>query len=239
MIDRSFILKEDDRKDIDPNFLRDYKISELKEKNKDTWGWLYIPDTSIDRYVMKEPVFNVYKYLWRDIDHKLNRSGSYFIPGDSLDEDGNKKHSDVIEIMGHHLSSIYDRSPMFTGLLKMYKDKESALEHRYAYTYDEKTVTKWEVWTSLTVNKNDIIYQIPYIKGCPCYKDVIEHIEGLLKYQISGTPSYKTDQLLVLSTCKQARPDSNERFIVLFVPVETYDQETKTHIDLRESVFNN
>lgn len=234
-IDKSYeIVKEDVKKNIDPNLLRDYKLDKLKQKNQDLWGWVYIPNSPIDRYVMKEPVFNVYKYLWRDIDNQFNRFGSFFIPGDPLDEDGNKKHSDVIEIMGHNLAVLYNNPPMFSHLSKMYLNEEDALNNRFVYTYKDGVATKWEFWMSSYVNQSDRIFQIPYTKGCPCYKEILDHMESIQRFSIAKRPNYKYEETLVLSTCKHAMEGDTERFIALFVPVESYNQKTKEYIGYRK-----
>ena len=195
----------EEKRDIDPNLLRDYNLDELKAKNNQLWGWLYVPNSSIDRYVMKEPEFNKFKYLWRNIDNKINRSGSYFVPAEPNGEDGKPKANDVTEIFGHHLSTVYDNAPMFTGLIKMYNNGENAKKHEYAYTYKDGVATKWKVWIAANVDDTDEIYQIPYVKECPCYRDAIEHLREKSVFEIGDKPDYKSEDMLILSTCEEAR----------------------------------
>lgn len=196
--------KEENMKTVSNIELPDINV--LYEMNKDTIGWLIIPDTVIDYPVMYTPQEPEY-YLNRNFDKKYSRSGIPFADANcSFDMD-----SDNIIIYGHNMKN----GSMFTDLLD-YKEKGYWEEHKeiiFSTLFNDR---RYEIIAALYVNAADmkeigIIYSIEF-PSKDKFDVYIDYIMEKSLYE-TGIDAAYGDKLITLSTCSYHV--KNGRFVVI------------------------
>lgn len=178
----------------DDNMVRVIDFDTLYAASDNVYGWVYIPDTHIDHYVMQEQKVGETYYLWRDIYGKSNRVGSIFTP--AIPDIGIEDAHTLI--FGHRL---IDKTQGFSDL-KNFRDEAYAMEHQYVYLYFKDHVERWKAWTVNWNNimYNDMVYEIPFELETDSYQNLLNHVQDTATLVLSDAPS-NTDKTLVLSTC--------------------------------------
>lgn len=205
---------------IDSNLLRRVDFDELASINTDATRWLYIPDTTIDSYVMQEQTVGDYYYLWRDIHKKRNSSGSLLTPKVPLNAD-----DPHLIIFGHRIFG-YD-SLAFSSLRLYFSDVDTASAYPYVYLYYPDRAERWAVWAVCDVRANDQLYEYPYELGSSRYEELLSHVADTARFQNCDTPDVWTETLF-LSTCNGNNGGSDVRLAIACVPDAMYYYDTET-----------
>lgn len=205
----------------DANMLRVVDFDELYNASPNVYGWIYIPDTHIDHYVMQEQEIGETYYLWRDIYGKKNRVGSILTPAvpDLGFEDAHTL------IFGHRL---IDKSQGFSDL-KKFRDETYASEHNYVYLYFSDHVERWKAWTVNWNNilYNDMVYEIPFQLETDSYQTMLDHVRDTATITLSDGPT-SSDRTLVLSTCYGAA-GTDYRLYVSYTLSATYCYDSQSY----------
>lgn len=200
----------------DANLTRKVNFEELKAINPDVYGWVYLPDTNVDYYVMQEPEGlpeGEYQYIWKDIYKRENKWGSIFTP---FVPDGGPDA--VTLFFGHRMK---DKSLGFSNL-KLFLEQEYLDAHPYVYVYYPEYSERWRIWAACNADYMDEVYRIRpvYQKGMQDYADLISHIREDLAASVGPVePDPEWDDLLVLSTCYQ----DDTRMILVCVREQIYE----------------
>lgn len=223
--DESSIISDDTDEHEEPvctdaNLLRRVDFDTLQEINPDATRWLYIPDSSIDSYILQEQTVGNYYYLWRDIYKKSSSSGSLLTPRVPLDAD-----DPHLIIFGHRIFGHDDVG--FSSLRLMYADIDTAAAYPYVYVYYADRAERWSVWAVADIHGQDCVYEYPYVLGSDRYGNMLEYVAGMSRFQNCEMPDAWTETLF-LSTCNGTRGGSEVRLLVACVPDMTYYYETET-----------
>lgn len=220
----NMIVKYDDEKEGQPqitdNLMKDRGLDKLLEKNSDVYGWLYVPNTNINSYVMQEQEINKYYYERHTIDKKYLQSGSYFVPKYDNTTDFTNA---VTQIMGHNMGSWWKEEVAFSTILKKYETKKMAEERRFAYTYQKGHNIEWQLAMYVNVNAYEDIYLKPFEKGSVAYREVIKEIKERARYSFDDVNLTENDDVLILSTCTVPnRYGGDGRTILVFKKVREH-----------------
>lgn len=180
--------------DADP-LKRVIDFENLKKKNKDVIGWLYIPDTKIDEPILKGT--NNDTYLRTGINKKHNSAGQVFI-----DEINDKDFQDDNTIIyGHNMkngSRFHD--------LRYYVQKDFYNKNQKVYIYlPNHSINVYEVYGAAIINANSDFYQ----KGIH-YQNYVKKAQSVS--QRKSDVSKKESPLILLSTCYAH--NSDDRYVV-------------------------
>lgn len=208
---------------VDQNLKRNIDFKALKAKNKDTYMWLYYPDSKFDFPVVMEREVGKYHYDLINFEGKKTFSGTPLIPKSPEGEDFRTL------ILSHRMINYWGEDDyLFSHLPKRWADKESSEEAKYVYTYKDNMSYRWKIWTSLPLRGDDIVYQTPYEKDSEDYAKLLEHIKGTTQYTIGEDPDASVPTLM-LSTCSKASDTVNiGRFCVIFKLDQIYDKKKGT-----------
>ena len=195
--------------DADDPLLREIDFEYLKNTNSEVLCWIYIPDTYIDFYVMQEPKVGGSKYMWTSIHNKWNGVGSIFHPAYAPGV------TDAQNIyFGHHMSS---RSKQMFSTIPYWEDEEYGQAHHYLYIYYPDRAERWDLFSVLKTDKNDKLYEYPYILGSQDYADLLTHLKDDSVYQI-GPVASNDKPITTFSTCRDRYAGGPHRFTLSFVP---------------------
>lgn len=202
----------------DDNLLRVIDFNTLNEASDNVYGWIYIPDTHIDHYVMQEQKVGESYYLWRDIYGNKSSVGSILTPAvpDLGFEDAHTL------IFGHRL---IDKTEGFSDL-KSFRDVDYANAHKYVYLYFEDHVERWEAWTVNydNIHYDDMVYEIPFELKTDSYQNLLNHMSSTATHVLCDAPT-NSDRTLVLSTC-YGGSGTEYRLYVSYKPSAVYYYET-------------
>ena len=178
----------------------------------EVWGWVFLPDTSVDYIVMRGPADEPLKYLWKDVRGNKSDTGSLFVRSDDGTVD------DHTVIYGHRL---VDHN-LFFGPLMHFRDKEGHAEaHKYAYTYTDHRVTKWELSYVCSGKNDDDVYYYPYERDCAEWWDLDQNIKS--HAVVEGAEFSMLDHMLVLSTCSAPSATTPDRLYLVYRDVSWWD----------------
>jgi len=201
-IDNDLLFNDFDNQQKD--FL-DY-VRELKNENKDMYGYLSIKDTKINYPVMF--IDNNDYYLTHNFYKKYDRHGALFI---DCYTDINQSYNWLI--YGH---SMLDKT-MFGGLhkysSKSYFEKHSSLIFATTdevFVYDIFAVVYTEIYPESAGKFR--YHTFNNIFSSADYDNYVSNMKKLSSYSIDVTPAYG-DHLITLSTCVDAK--SNRRLVVV------------------------
>lgn len=198
--------------DIDLNFNRQIDFNLLQSINSDVYCWLYIPNTNIDSYVLKEQNVGEYYYGTRDIYGRSNATGSFFIP--AIPCDMPDAH---LLILGHRMNN----GSMFGNLPAYYANVDSAFSYPYIYLYYPDRVERWKMWIACDAESDDMLYAVPYTLGADDYNAMLDHAVDISRYMLDDRPDSNTPTIF-LSTCNQWSDGSWGRFLVGCIPDYTF-----------------
>lgn len=198
-------------KQILPEYISLYK------ENNDLYGWIKIPNTTIDYPVMftpEDPDFYIDKNWEKQVCY--NAGSSIFIDGATTED------SENIIVYGHNMKN----RTMF-GSLKNYKEQSYYEEHKYI---EFDTLYERQVFEIISVSKTVVYYEEPpegeYIFYEHIELDSEEEFDEYINnakqnayYDIETTAEYG-DQLITLSTCDYWTTDA--RLIIVAKKVKTY-----------------
>lgn len=185
---------EDTVANIPPSFARE--VVKKKAENSDTVGWLYIPDTTINREILQNPAeeTNDY-YLNLNFDGLPDRNGA-FCADQRATFGGREALSRITALYGHS----WDDNPdgELFAQLKKYRNPEFAESHPYVFFSTGEEDMAWEVFAVY-----DTTVYLPYILPNLSGKRLAEtlnviYASSYYDYYIDITPE---DRLLALSTC--------------------------------------
>lgn len=190
----------------------DFKALSQGVTADEVWGWVFLPDTGVDYIVMQGPKDDPLKYLWKDVNGNKSDTGSLFVRSkDGLTDD----HT---IIYGHRL---VDHN-LFFGPLMHFRDKEGHADaHRYAYTYTDRRVTKWELSYVCSGKNDDDVYFYPYVRDCAEWWDLDQDIKEHAVW--SGAEFSMLDHMLVLSTCSAPSATTPDRLYLVYRDVSWWD----------------
>lgn len=171
---------------------RTIDFKNLKSRNSDVVGWLYIPNNKIDEVLLKGKSNDT--YLRSDIDGNYNYAGALF-----LDENNSRDLKDVnTTIYGHNMkngSRFHDlRYYVING--KGYMD-----DHPYIYIYlPDGSINVYQVFASATIKDDSSLYNISN-----SYKKYVDKVLANAKYK--KKVSDKEAPIIMLSTCHSSSED--------------------------------
>lgn len=171
------------------------KIDQGIERNPDTVGWLYIPNTTVDDAVLQGPD-NDY-YLRIDEDKKYDIFGCYFADFRCKVVDRDSLVKNTI-IYGH---SDYRDNPdgkRFSQLFKYAQDIDFVRNNPYIYFSAPEDDLVWQVFAVFFTNIN-----FNYIQTHPSdeeFQYILDEARARSEYMID-VPVTTDDRILTLSTC--------------------------------------
>lgn len=186
--------------------LLDTDLSSLQEINKDVFGWIMIPDTTIS-YPLLQGGDNSY-YLNHSWEGSWNPVGSIY-----LDYRNAQDFSDFHTIIyGHRM---YNDS-MFNSL-QHYKDADYLEEHPYVYVLHEEGVLRYRVFSAYKAKTDSPAWRL----GLERLKDqqlLIDYFiqESVVEAEVRPL-SINHDDILTLSTCSQAGASENRWVVHCFL----------------------
>ncbi|MFZ7120512.1 MAG: class B sortase [Eubacteriaceae bacterium] len=175
------------------------KHAYLSNINKDTVGWIHVPDTVIDYPVVMGE--NNRYYLNKDFKKNIANAGAIFM--DYRNQDTIKdKH---IIIYGHHMKD----GSMFKELVE-YKNKDFFENSKIIMFETPESITQWEVF-SVYVTDVGFNYIETNFNTDAQFLSFIKTIQKKSKFN-SKIILDATDRILTLSTCTYEM--KNARFVV-------------------------
>lgn len=170
---------------------------ELKKRNKEIVGYIYIPYTRIRYPVVHRYNDNDY-YLRRTVDEEYNVGGSIFV-------DGKNKHGDLTDqittLYGHNMLN----GSMFADI-KRFNSYDFMKSNPYFYYFTEKGNYKIEIIRYDTVDVYNKIYQRDLLNLGK--ENVTTYLSRLNSNFVGlGVEVLNQDKLVLLSTCRDAEGD--------------------------------
>lgn len=188
--------------------------SSLQKENSDTVGWLKINNSSINTPIVQAKDNNY--YLHKGFDKGYAFSGNPFVDYrnqiDGIGENTELNQNTII--YGHNMRD----GKQFGELLSIYKNADTAKNHKYIYFDTVGGNHKWVVLGAFYTNANPSDnngYCFPYntpVMSVGEFSDFIEQLNQRYVFT-SGVDVNNADKLLVLSTCSYNYKD--ERFVVV------------------------
>lgn len=172
----------------------------LQTSNSDYIGWLSIPGTVISYPVMYSPS-EPERYLHQDFYGRYSYSGTPFLDARCDPYEGN------LIIYGHNMIN----GTMF-GSLKCYRNADYLNSHRTVYLEQPDGVHVFEVFSAVTLDKDDAWYSFLHAVDANEEAAWIADLERKGGIHTGSTP-ISTKRLLTLSTCTGAR--RSERLILV------------------------
>lgn len=170
------------------------KIDEAVTKNKDTVGWIYIPDTTIDNMVVqsKDNTF----YLRLNEDKKYDVFGCYFMDYES--KQGSRAEMSQNNIIYGH-SDLRDNKdgPRFSQLFK-FTDIEFLKNHPYIFYSTKSEEMVWQIF-SVFYTRIDFNY-IDANPNPTNFAKIVEEAKLRSEF-VLDVPVAGSDKILALSTC--------------------------------------
>lgn len=197
-------LVEEIVKEEDPNnpSRRVIDFAELKRKNPDTIGWLYIPDTKIDYPVVQAEDND--KYLHTLFTGETNKAGAIF-----MDFRNNDPFMDENTLIyGHNMRN----ASMFHDL-RYYVEQDFYNNHKVAYFYTEEGAYKLNIFSAYTTHA-DNLYSDVHLGAAPV--ETLRKLAASSKIKADFTPA-EDSRIVSLSTCAY---DYNDARYVLHAVVE-------------------
>lgn len=203
---------------ITPGF--GFDVREKKLENPDTVGWLYIPDTSIDTVILKNPPEAVDNQFYLDVDFNRRPDKSGTFCADFRNEfgfGGREDLSRITTIYGHSFTD--DENGGLFAQLKKFRNPEFAFTHPYIFFSTESEDMVWEIFAVFDATV-DLPYITPDLADNEFY-DMLETVDALSEYSYDSAVG-PDDKLLILSTCTynvrghSDLPEYNDyRFVVM------------------------
>lgn len=204
-----------DKKQEDPYLKNPINFDELNAINPQATRWLFVPNTSLNNYVLEESKFGYNHYLYRDIYGNKNNVGSFFVP--KLKNDDNA----TINIYGHNFHDGINEVA-FNSLGHIYENKESASKAKYAYIYTKEKTYKYELVMASDIMNTDVPYiDTGYQVNTDLYQEVLDHLKSHARFTMSEMK--KDARGMMLTTCSAPTDYQPERLAVLFKLVEVRD----------------
>lgn len=172
-------------------------LSNLIKENKETVGWIQVPNTKIN-YPVVQSTDNEY-YLNHNFYKSYNLAGWIFMDyRNILNNDSN------IIIYGHNR---LDES-MFGTLKKLLKD-EYHKSNKYIFFNTKDTMSTYEIFSVYTINAKDFKANTNFNNDSE-YTDYLDNIKNLSIINFNNKVTYK-DKIITLYTCSD---NTNDRTIV-------------------------
>lgn len=184
-------------------YLAELDLEALKENNKDVFGWILIPDTTIN-YPLVHGLDNSYylKHTW-NLDENI--VGSIFLDS-ALSTDMNENFNSIL--YGHRMNN----GSMF-GKLRSYNSKSYLQSHPSIYIRTENEIRKYDVYATYEAKLKEYTYLLEY----PTDEIKQEMIDFSLQKSTvnTGVVPDVLDHIITLSTCTTWSRDT--RWVVLGV----------------------
>lgn len=175
-------------------------LKPLFERNKDSVGWIYIHNTSVNYPVMHTPN-DPQKYIHKDVNGEYSYSGVPFLQGDcTLD-------CDNLLIYAHNMKN----GTMFAAV-KSYRDKSFYDEHPVFEFETADGLKYFEVFAVVKFKNSDSWYSFINAENESDFNEKIKYIKKKSLYNIDITPEFG-QQLVTLSTCYGG--DDSDRIIIV------------------------
>ena len=172
-------------------------LTNLKNENNDTVGWIQVPNTKIN-YPVVQGDDNDY-YLNHNFYKKYNLAGWPF-----LDYRNNLNNDYNTIIYGHNRLD----DSMF-GTLKKLLSEDYHSNNKYIYFNTSDTMNTYEIISVYTINANDFKANINFNNDTE-YSDYLENIKNMSTIKLNNNVTYK-DKIITLYTCSD---NTNDRTIV-------------------------
>lgn len=186
------------------------ELQPFYDQNKDTVGWISIPDTDINYPVVQSPDRPDY-YLNHTFEKKYNDRGAIYV----REQCDVFAPSDNITIYGHHMKTGYKYSTMFRDL-DGYKRKSFWENHQYIYfdtLYERHTYQVIAAFkTSANYGQGFAYHLFDNAQSPEEFDQFIATIKDLAYYE-TGISAQYGDKLITLSTCEYSL--DNGRHVVI------------------------
>lgn len=195
---------DDDDVEVERVFLIE-KIDQGIERNSDTKGWIYIPNTSIDDAVLQYKDNDYYLHL--DEDKKYSVFGCYWL--DPLSKMGSRDNLSKNSIIyGHSDLKDNPEGKKFSQLFK-YTNIDFVRKNPYIFFSTPENDMVWQVFAVFYTHIN-----FNYIQANPSaaeFANIVSEAKARSEYIIDVSVG-EDDKILTLSTCtayyNTADPDS-------------------------------
>ena len=183
-------------KSITPNFSK--RIAEKFEINDDTIGWLYVPGTSINHVILKNPFHQTNNYyLGLNINKRPDKNGMFCADFRAVFGSGKRKDlSRITALYGHSWTD--DPDDILFAQLKKYRDHDFAKNNPYIFFSTAKENMAWEVFAVFDTTI-DLPYISPTLPDIHFY-DMLDIVKQLSYYE-NDIAITADDKILTLSTC--------------------------------------
>jgi len=187
------------------------QISDHKELNGDTVGWLYVPGTGIDDVVVCDFTDNNF-YLRKNFEKEYDFNGVFY--ADRRSDFGSGKYSELGRntcIYGHAMTDEPDHWNYHIkfGELHNFRDEDFARETPYIYFSTEGENLVWEVFAVFFANRNMVPFNRNDLEPDELNRVVTREVipRSIYKYDVKIQPD---DKFLTLSTCVYILPDGTD-----------------------------
>ncbi len=202
------VINDDDDDDVNSGYKEpviNQWLIDMKEQNRDTVGWIEIPDTVINYPVMQTKEDNDF-YLDHNFERSEDKHGTPF-----LDVNCRTDESDNLIIYGHHMKD----GTMFQNLM-LYKDTDFCEKNDDIKLYTPERNFNFRPVCVMVIS-SDETEDFPYYKyiNFSDEKAFSDFFEKCRKYSIwisNDLPDYG-EKLLTLSTCEYSK--ENGRLVVI------------------------
>lgn len=198
------------------------QLRQSRQRNPDTVGWLYIPDTAVNEPVLQTSDNDYYRF--HDEEKNYRESGSVFADYECTLGDGRgETFSQNTILYGHNLGNprgVKDdvQGERFAQLLH-FTDEVFAREHPYFFFITERGVQTYEIFSVayLDTNTEPVSYILPEYPAA-AFSLLIEDMKRRSLYDYD-VPVGQEDKIMTLSCCSHKygseRENPYQRFVVM------------------------
>lgn len=183
-------------------------FSALQAENPEIFGWLHIPDTSIDAPILQSAESDDY-YETHNAMKEEDEEGALYIEAANL-----SSMCDFNTVI-HGRTSEGGESGLFADLYR-FADPDFFDSHEQLYIYLDGNVLTYEVFAAFERENTSLIrtYDFTYIAGCNQFLEDVYNIREMSMMIRSGWEDVTPYHFLVtLTTSKEENPD--KQFVVL------------------------
>lgn len=188
---------EEHAQNVMPDLKVDFDV--LKDKNPDTIGWIYLPDTKIN-YPIVQAADNDF-YLNTLFSGKKNPAGSIFA-------DYRCNDNTNLILYGHNMKN----GTMFAPLIKYSRNKDYYNEHPTMYCAFPEGNRAVELFAGVKIKDTEVDFYPLAFSGENEFNAFVTKVKKRSNFKSEVTPEYG-DRLAILSTCSYET--DNSRYLVI------------------------
>lgn len=188
---------------------REIDFHNLKKRNPDIVGWIYIPDTTVDY-----PILHGEKYLHLDPEGKENKLGSIF----TLNDASTQLKDFRTLLFGHNMK----QRQMF-GELKAFLQEDFRKSHEKIFIYTPEKTMKLKIFSIFICKETDsILYQKGEMNDEEKVNCINECMQKNVYKDLKAPLEVPNKNIFSLVTCN-GRQGTSERLVINAAVCDTED----------------